>query len=479
MGTVVNNTPGKMAGTEMVSTAIRIFIASSISLGLIFLSMEIAGFSVKTIDALLFTPFLASATDLESDAKFEGNIPVYHYYSEKVTYQVAKERCHHRGYTLVMPKTEELEEKIRTTFASLSDRFWIGAEDESREVHGGNHTWNDGSPVTWGRWDTDQPNHWGHQHCVQIHPKASWTWNDVSCNKKQSYMCQGPIMHMEAVPDTMTPLLTPNLTLTCAVDTSGLAPFDSETGSHSKHVTSAAEDLTVISSIAILHTSGAEVAVISDVLGTVIVENDGENAVAEGCLNSTRRYLSITWHQPTQSQSGQYMCQVSGVSREGEEVTYKTSTHVTAHDTSVAELVRYIQDMEHRRASYTKQKDSEILELQRQISSLQAALQHVENGSLLFDQRFGDWGENYTYSKSLQQSGMQHQEKTVIFSKPYDRPPVITWNIVYMERYRKYLMYSVELVEVTSKSFTIRAARNKSDNFWFYRLVIEWSSTVV
>ena len=72
-------------------------------------------------------------------------------------------------------------------FTEFVTMFWIGANDKL--LHG-NFTWQDGSPLVYSNWDTDQPSH-GDEHCV-LKEEGTLTWHDYPCDTEVKSVCEKP-----------------------------------------------------------------------------------------------------------------------------------------------------------------------------------------------------------------------------------------------------------------------------------------------
>ncbi|XP_074624200.1 uncharacterized protein LOC141882148 isoform X4 [Acropora palmata] len=67
--------------------------------------------------------------------------------------------------------------------------FWIGLNDRRKENV---FVWSDGTPYNksiYSNWYPNEPNNMGDEDCVDLHPTQ---WNDNSCVKEKSYICERP-----------------------------------------------------------------------------------------------------------------------------------------------------------------------------------------------------------------------------------------------------------------------------------------------
>ena len=113
------------------------------------------------------------------------------------------------------------------------------------------------------------------------------------------------------------------------------------------------------------------------------------------------------------------------------------------------------------------------------LSDLEVRLTHVETGAVYFDHP-SEWRSShiYMYSKpGYSVSHMLYKDIHISFNTPYTRPPAVTWAVGVMHHTQDYLMYSVEVRDVTTTGCVIRAGvLDGGSNFWFTSLVVEWTS---
>jgi len=305
----------------------------------------------------------------------------------------------------------------------------------------------------------------------------------------------GSVIHLESSPSTITPQLTHSVTLTCSLNsTSGLAhPTSGLVGRGLDDVTYTPDDVAYITSIVVLLDSGVQVARITEHTPAVLLLNAEHNAQVTGNVTGTkavRGYISITWTYPTQTEVGKYVCEVSGLTKEGRGVIYKTSTQIQTTEASISDLVSHIHQMKLDIATNeadlkTKDaeianmttalstKDAEISDLKTQLSIWRDRSLHVENGSIVIPM-FTDWSKTYTNPKFGHT--MQYRDTTVRFTRAYSSLPSITWNVGLMEHSKDALLYAVELTNLSTVDFTLRVARYIGATYHFDRLVLEWTS---
>ena len=71
-------------------------------------------------------------------------------------------------------------------FRCSSDEFYLGLDDIQHE---GSFEWTvTGAPATWTNWNGSSGNNVGID-CVHAFRSASWRWKAVTCNKKNSFIC--------------------------------------------------------------------------------------------------------------------------------------------------------------------------------------------------------------------------------------------------------------------------------------------------
>ena len=122
-----------------------------------------------------------------------------------------------------------------------------------------------------------------------------------------------------------------------------------------------------------------------------------------------------------------------------------------------------------------KETQSLITNLKTQLSDMESHLGHVENGSLTFD-GISSWSSN-TYVKW--RHDMKYKDMTVIFEKPYPSPPLVTWSVEFLHSgSQANLVYSVDVIAVSSTNFTIRAGvYAHSTAYQFSALILQWFSS--
>jgi len=144
-----------------------------------------------------------------------GQPKVYTLHHETVDYATAKAACqgqvegqiqgqgkgqgHSSSSKLATPRTAAEYFRLLADIApsltpseSNGDKiyFFIGMNDLDRDT---TFTWeDDGSEVTWVRWDRKQPNFWpkGKAMCGAVNPSHDWRLNDVACDSQRGFICE-------------------------------------------------------------------------------------------------------------------------------------------------------------------------------------------------------------------------------------------------------------------------------------------------
>ena len=106
-------------------------------------------------------------------------------FSDPMTWTGAKSACESKGMTLA----KITPENIASLPPLSSTQYWVGASDQAVE---GQWKWTDGSAVSGGVWNGNEPNdHGGGEDCAVI-ISSSKKMNDVSCSQQRGYICCGP-----------------------------------------------------------------------------------------------------------------------------------------------------------------------------------------------------------------------------------------------------------------------------------------------
>ncbi len=114
----------------------------------------------------------------------------YMFCDTATTWTAAQSACATYGYHLATV-TSTVEDNwilsvANATYVSTTDGFWwIGLNDRASE---GAWVWEDGTPVTYTRWNAGEPNNSGDEDCTQL----LWGthWNDWPCGLVSTYVCE-------------------------------------------------------------------------------------------------------------------------------------------------------------------------------------------------------------------------------------------------------------------------------------------------
>ncbi|MFN7144503.1 MAG: C-type lectin domain-containing protein, partial [Myxococcota bacterium] len=101
----------------------------------------------------------------------------------------AKATCESVGYHLATVGGVAEDDwllSVARTYSVSAAYWWIGFNDRARE---GTWVWDDGSPVTYTRWNAGEPNNSGDEDCTQL-TWASAHWNDWACTSSSTYICE-------------------------------------------------------------------------------------------------------------------------------------------------------------------------------------------------------------------------------------------------------------------------------------------------
>ncbi|XP_052076832.1 uncharacterized protein LOC127714840 isoform X3 [Mytilus californianus] len=123
----------------------------------------------------------------------------YKMYHKFCNFLNAKKYCHDQNAEVIMPKTEEENNIMKTLLQQVKfnnsnqwNGIWIGLTDNESE---GTWIWNDGTRLdsAYDDWNTDyrEPGGGDTENCVII-PKATRRWHDIKCGKSNKYsaVCQ-------------------------------------------------------------------------------------------------------------------------------------------------------------------------------------------------------------------------------------------------------------------------------------------------
>ncbi len=101
-----------------------------------------------------------------------------HYYKKlggDVTYSAAKAFVESKGGTLPIITSAEEDAFL---FSVAEGQYWLGLSDVAQE---GNFVWNNGAPLTYSNWNTNEPNDYGSGEDF-VHVISNGKWNDHNEN---------------------------------------------------------------------------------------------------------------------------------------------------------------------------------------------------------------------------------------------------------------------------------------------------------
>uniref|UniRef100_W5MKA9 C-type lectin domain-containing protein n=1 Tax=Lepisosteus oculatus TaxID=7918 RepID=W5MKA9_LEPOC len=113
----------------------------------------------------------------------------YYFSIDEKNWKDSHTACKKQGADLVIINNREEQEFIWRQTKGNKNK-WIGLTDASME---GIWMWVDGSRLTTGYWDDNQPNNQnGIQDCVVADPKSHsfQNWNDLDCNSSWQRICE-------------------------------------------------------------------------------------------------------------------------------------------------------------------------------------------------------------------------------------------------------------------------------------------------
>ncbi|GFR60511.1 C-type lectin-related protein 1 [Elysia marginata] len=95
------------------------------------------------------------------------------------------------GYLVEIDDQAEFDFVVKGLRKLTADRFYTGGNDI--DTHGVWKFWHNKRPVAqFGNWYADTPdNYGGDQDCIEIKPAYSYKFNDIECDEKGKYICEG------------------------------------------------------------------------------------------------------------------------------------------------------------------------------------------------------------------------------------------------------------------------------------------------
>jgi len=176
------------------------------------------------------------------------------------------------------------------------------------------------------------------------------------------------VIHLQASPPTITPLMTHNLTVTCMINDTASGGSNTLVGKRDlKGVTRTPDDVSFIISIIIQRSTGEQVASITEHTGPQVLSQDKDVVVAGSLVETggAKGYLSVSWLQPEESLTGQYMCEVNAIRQSSHIAMFTDSVTVTANNPTIADIIQRIHDNK-------READDNKAKLLQQVQTLKA-----------------------------------------------------------------------------------------------------------
>lgn len=110
----------------------------------------------------------------------------YKKFTTATNWNAARDTCLAYGGDLASIPNDATNSWICSTLG-CSDQPWMGFNDIAVE---GTWVWSDGSPVTFTKWGSGEPNNSGNEDCG--HFRTDTYWNDASCTSSFPFICKRP-----------------------------------------------------------------------------------------------------------------------------------------------------------------------------------------------------------------------------------------------------------------------------------------------
>ncbi|XP_036845309.1 CD209 antigen-like protein C [Oncorhynchus mykiss] len=110
----------------------------------------------------------------------------YYISTNEKTWDGSRNDCQARGANLVIINSREEQALIK----AFNKRAWFGLTDIEVE---GTWRWVDGTPLTTSYWNKGEPNDFEGEDCALVDNTLKdpvVAWNDVSCNRKNGWICE-------------------------------------------------------------------------------------------------------------------------------------------------------------------------------------------------------------------------------------------------------------------------------------------------
>jgi len=105
------------------------------------------------------------------------------------TWDAAQDGCQDDFLADLVRVDDNAENAAIVAFASAASAtdYWIGATDLAEE---GTFRWADNSLVDWADWDSDQPDDYQGEDCVEMRQSFAYRWNDFPCDDISGWICE-------------------------------------------------------------------------------------------------------------------------------------------------------------------------------------------------------------------------------------------------------------------------------------------------
>ena len=107
-----------------------------------------------------------------------------------LSWEDARRKCLNYGGDLVsVANKSEMDFIYSKSSQHTNEKYWIGLNDRQNESL---FVWSDGTPYNrsvYSNWYPNEPNDRAGEDCVELYGRK---WNDNSCKKEFSYICERP-----------------------------------------------------------------------------------------------------------------------------------------------------------------------------------------------------------------------------------------------------------------------------------------------
>jgi len=177
------------------------------------------------------------------------------------------------------------------------------------------------------------------------------------------------VLHFQSLPDVVIEGLTKSVSLNCSVSDSAVS--GSIVGK--RDVTHTQDNISAVTSL-VVTLEGKDVAMVSLTTPAQVVDGSTNVQVSGGLSgNSGSGFIQLTITDPTVDQTGEFVCEGSGVSTTGHGVKLSSAIEVTNSEASITDLVAFVRDL--------SKENGDLKKTVALMSSKMNALE-VENGGL-------------------------------------------------------------------------------------------------